>query len=104
MKAELTKEHIFEIGGYNHWIKDAPAGEKVIYARGYLPVPKTTDEISRIVARHMLEAYGRGEVELTQRRLEDFNYEYIATKRRKIRVPVSFILPPLEPAPVLEAA
>lgn len=75
------------------WLREAPAGEKRIYYRGYLAVDqfalgkdgrlKEDQPIEPIasIARTMRQAAEAGRVFLFQRRLGPWEFEYIAVTR-----------------------
>lgn len=81
------------IAQVSHEFINAPIGRPIVYYRGYLmrdaePIlgKKILQNYDVIRLRdHVMEMYEDGRVHLTQRRLGDFDYEYIMTKRERKR-------------------
>lgn len=73
-------------GAFLDWLSSAAAGSRVIYYVGDLQ-----QELNPTgAALEAYLAYGRGEVELCQKRFGDHQYHYIAVKRKRVDPPISF--------------
>lgn len=81
-------------------LASANPGQYIVYCTGFLPRHKNENAVQ--AARAALEAYARGEVELVQKRLGDFRFEYRAVKRQNIMPIRDFVMP--VPAEFLDAA
>jgi hypothetical protein len=79
------------------WVADASPGDAIEYHRGFLlndafasAKGKTSegDEMMRIRGLRdvAFDMHMRGLIELTQRRIGDYEYSYLATARRKPRI------------------
>lgn len=76
---------------FMQWIADADPGETIEYHTGFLFVDRVrgieSQDISapeiRLIADAALDLQQRGLIELTQRRIGDYRYSYLATARRK---------------------
>ena len=79
-----------DLNNFAAWFGMAKPGESIVYYTGYLPTgrqpennkrtgQKTLPDSSWVAARALDECEG-GFLALTQRRLGNFRYEYIATK------------------------
>ena len=78
-------------GAFRYWLKGAKEGERVVYYEGFLMRDRESflraggfsDNFPpRIKAAIMAwKAYMNGELTLTQKKIGDYEYQYIATKR-----------------------
>ena len=66
---------------YRLWHYCAAHNETRVYGRGYMPFLRKTEPMASVVAL-IYQDWERGEVHLTQRRLNDFIYEYRVVRRR----------------------
>jgi hypothetical protein len=73
------------------WIADADPGDTIEYHAGFLFLDRTRGVEStgsdapsiRVLADTVYDLQMRGLIELTQRRIGDYRYSYLATARRK---------------------
>ena len=66
------------------WIADADPGDTIEYHAGFLFLDRTRGvESIRVLADTVYDLQMRGLIELTQRRIGDYRYSYLATARRK---------------------
>ena len=78
---------LLSIKKFEDWINKSRKGDKISYYRGYIMAPHlqkfspTTDE-RRVgsLKRRVMHAYNSSVVTLVQRKLGDFDYEYIAVR------------------------
>ena len=78
-----------DLNNFASWCNTAKTGDSIIYHKGYLAkdrgpltVPAKKQSDLSWVAAHALAESDAGKLALTQRRNGDFDYDYIATKRR----------------------
>jgi hypothetical protein len=82
-------------------IENAPVGSPITYFSGFLGSSRAKRELNKTeceVTREALEAYGRGEVDLIQRRVygAKSHFDYIAIKRGKVTPREDFKIPRLD--------
>lgn len=66
---------------FETWLSKSKPGSTTTYHVGYLPNDREADQGVNMVAHAALMASEVEAVLLTQRRLGDFRYSYLATKR-----------------------
>lgn len=71
---------------FEHWLTGAPAGQSWCYHQGYLAVDREQFGGSEVaaLAQRAWRASEEGFVLLTQRRLGEGSYEYLATRTAEI--------------------
>lgn len=62
------------------FLDEATVNEKHVYHVGYLPIDKKNNDILTKTNDKIWEAYHRGLIDLMQRKLDEFQYEYIAVR------------------------
>jgi len=73
------------------WLSQAQPKDKFVYAvASSLP---ECDSLTQRVARLALQAYASGQIELVQKRLRPYVFEYIAVKRASKDKPFGFTIP-----------
>ena len=82
-------EHIMlSLKKFNEWLNKSRKGQRISYYRGFLFAPNEqklspTLDFNRVakLAKHIMNAYNRNLVTLTQKKHDDFDYEYIAVRK-----------------------
>ena len=73
---------------FDEWLNKSRKGQSISYYRGFLFAPNEqklapTLDFNRVakLAKHIMNAYNRNLVTLTQKKHDDFDYEYIAVRK-----------------------
>ena len=73
---------------FDEWMGKSRKGQKISYYRGFLFAPNEqklspTLDFRRVakLAKHVRNAYDEERVTLTQKKHDDFDYEYIAVRK-----------------------
>ena len=73
---------------FNTWLQNAKSGDRITYYRGYLcdpylqPIAPTADrDRVKKLGKSVLAVAEAGVLFLTQKRHDDFDYEYMAVKK-----------------------
>ena len=73
---------------FDEWLNKSRKGQRISYYRGFLFAPNEqklspTLDFNRVakLAKHIMNAYNRDLVTLTQKKHDDFDYEYIAVRK-----------------------
>lgn len=60
--------------------ENSQRGDTHVYHQGFLILDRSKDNTANIIAEEALEYYQRGVVELVQKKISDFEYQYIAVR------------------------
>ena len=76
---------------FDEWLNKSRKGQRISYYRGFLFAPNEqklapTLDFNRVakLAKHVMNAYDRGLVTLTQKKHDSFDYEYIAIRKNAL--------------------
>ena len=82
------KKDMISQKAFNTWLQNAKSGDRITYYRGYLcdpylqPIAATADrDRVKKLGKSVLAVAEAGVLFLTQKRHDDFDYEYIAVRK-----------------------
>jgi len=84
---DITGDLMLSIKKFDEWLNKSRKGDKIMYYRGFMFAPNQqklspTLDLKRVekLARHVRGAYDDNVITMTQKKHDNFDYEYLAIR------------------------